>query len=325
MDGFRFTEESPFKWFVARQINSFFWYIGEIIGDWYPLLRTKAVARDQHSIKFVYGTCIMYNLAKISVPISQLFLSPATLYDKNTGKYDKDRVDGYYNYYWCIQVAIIATSLIYDITVYIVLKKNLFDKNVSEFGFLKKFRTTSEFRIIVSAFIGVIGLPISLATAIGKVALYNNEYKNLNFSIEDFRIVVNNVQYMMIFIDQILLLRSKDTSTVETYGATSGNFSTNSYSNAMRSNTGSQFSKSLSNKSYESKNYYNLGSGNTLVNNNSQGSNLMNYTYSGIGNANNFGLLNNSSYYSRNNSSEHLIDNLNETKETKNNWNYMTR
>jgi hypothetical protein len=308
------TERSPLKWFISRQINSFFWYIGEIIGDWYPLLRTKAVARDKSSLRYVYITCILFNITKISIPISQFFLSPTSLYTKE-GVYDNAHVEGYYNYYWFIQVAIIVASLLYDLSVYMALKKNLFDKSVGEFGFLKKFRTISEYRIVVSALIGCIGLPVSLVTAIAKVALYNNQYKELNFTIEDFRTVVNNVQYMMIFIDQILLIRSKDDSTVETYGG-----SNNSYNGGNMSSNGYQFS-SKSNKIDSKKAMSKFGNSNSSFVNSNQNL-LKNYTYSGIGNTNNFGMLSNSNYYLRNDSKDSMLESMIDVKENQNNWNY---
>lgn len=248
-----YTEQHPLRWALTRQFNSFFWYSGEIIGDWYPLLRTKAVARDKKSMIYIYGTCILYNLSKLSIPISQLFLNPTKLYTKE-GYYDKDYVDKYYNYYSCLLVAIIASSLIYDTTVYLVLKKELFNKRVSEFGFLKKFRSISEYRIIISAIIGVIGLPFTLITAVAKVVLYNNEMKDLNFSIENFRNLVNNVQYMIIFIDQILLIRSRDESSMETYGDTNKktNCSSSNYYSSNAAASGNYYNSNLDSSYYNS-------------------------------------------------------------------------
>jgi len=256
----KYTEQHPLKWTLTRQFNSFFWYIGEIIGDWYPLLRTKAVARDKTSKMFVYTSCGIYNLAKLSIPISQLFLNPTKLYS-NDGVYNKDYVDSYYNYYSCLLVVIIATSLFYDSMVYIVLKKQLFNKNSIDYGFLKKFRTISEYRIIISAIIGVIGLPFTLVTAITKVVLYNNELKDLNFSIEEFRDVINNVQYMIIFIDQILLIHTKNDSSIESYYDDKYNNKSSTYGyNRAPSSSNYYDSQISSNNYYDNKlssgNYY---------------------------------------------------------------------
>ncbi|OUM56124.1 hypothetical protein PIROE2DRAFT_19416 [Piromyces sp. E2] len=216
-----FTEQHPLKWFLTRQINSFFWHAGEIIGDWYPVLRTKAVAKEGDLMKYVYISCIVYNITKFSVPISQLFVSPSKLY-LNDGRYNADFVNEYYNYYWFIQALVIVTSLIYDGVVYVVLKKELFNKVTTEYGFIKKFRLISEYRICVSLVIGLIGLPIALLSSIAKIVTFHDlQLRAINFSIEDFRIVVINVQYMIIFIDQILLLNTRnDRSRTESYTCT---------------------------------------------------------------------------------------------------------
>jgi hypothetical protein len=206
-----YTEQNPLKWFMTRQVNGFFWHIGEIVGDWYPLIRTKAVAKDGPLLKYVYMSCILYNIVKLSVPISQIFLFPTRLYNK-TGDYNYDYVNKYYNYYYALQVLVVIASLIYDIIVYIVLKKELFNKTISEYGFLKKFRLISEYRIIVSVVIGMFGLPIYLIVAIIKIVTFNSDLKAINFSFENFRLVVTNVQYMIIFIDQILLICSRNES-----------------------------------------------------------------------------------------------------------------
>ena len=35
---------------LTRQICSILWYVGEITGDWYPLLRTSDVVKNSKSI-----------------------------------------------------------------------------------------------------------------------------------------------------------------------------------------------------------------------------------------------------------------------------------
>lgn len=210
-----YTEQNPLKWFLTRQINGFFWHIGEIVGDWYQLIRTKAVAKDGSLIKYVYLSCILYNLAKISIPISQLFLLPTKLYFP-AGNYNEDYVNKYYNYYYALQLAVVITSLLYDVIVYIVLKKELFNKTISDYGFLKKFRLISEYRLVVSAVIGLIGLPIYMVVALIKIKTFDTKYRNINFSFENLRLVITNVQYMIIFIDQILLICSRNDSSNET-------------------------------------------------------------------------------------------------------------
>jgi len=317
----KYTEQHPLKWTLTRQFNSFFWYIGEIIGDWYPLLRTKAVATDRVSKFSIYASCGLYNLSKLSIPISQLFLNPTKLYT-NDGIYNKNYVDHYYNYYSCILVLIIASSLLYDITIYIVLKKKLFSKQTREYDFLNKFRTISEYRIVVSAITGVIGLPFTLITAITKVILYNNEMKDLNFSIEEFRNVINSVQYMIIFIDQILLIRAKNDSSMESYEDNKDNTNSNYYYNSGVSSGNYYESNSNSSNYYDSKlnssNYYDIKLNSNVVNNTIRDKKgyLINYKNSYPA------MLNLNRYNNNNNNRNNINNNNNNNNKNSNNNNY---
>ncbi|KAG4095106.1 hypothetical protein H8356DRAFT_1310568 [Neocallimastix lanati (nom. inval.)] len=218
------TEMHPFKWFLTRQIGCIFWCLGEIVADWYPLLRTKAVARDK-SIKVVYITCGLFNFSKVLLILYHYTLSPTKLYDKN-GAYDKAKVDLFYFTYWIIQLAIIYTSVIYDYSVYYIIKKSFSRINQMEHGFLKKFKSISEFRILVSAVVCVIFLPIVSVTIIIKYYYYYKYgYHNLEFSFDEIRQSINNVQYFMIFIDQILLISSSNKSTKISMLSSSNNYS----------------------------------------------------------------------------------------------------
>jgi len=238
------TEMHPFKWFLTRQIGCIFWCLGEIVADWYPLLRTKAVARDT-SIKIIYFTCGLFNLSKVMLILYHYALSPTKLYDKN-GAYDKSRVDLFYFTYWIIQLIIIYTSVVYDYSVYYVIKKSISRLNQMEHGFLKKFKSISEFRILVSAIVCIIFLPIvSVTIMIKYYYYYKYGYHNLEFSFDEIRQSINNVQYFMIFIDQILLLSSSNKSSKISMS------SSNSYSTLKpsRSNTKLNFSAIINNSS----------------------------------------------------------------------------
>jgi len=242
------SEMNPLKWFLTRQIGTILWYTGEMAADWYPLLRTKAVAKDR-SLWYVYASCGLFNFAKLSLIIYHFLLRPDRLYDEN-GVYRGELVGNFYNYYWIIQMSIICTSLIYDITVFIVLKKRLNEMGNIEFGFIKKFRSISEFRIIISLVVGILFLPILTLTFVLKY-YYRKKYNyyNLDFTFEEVRKMIANVQYYMIFIDQILLLRIRDESSVNASNKSSNNVSSsNNY-----------FSKPTVNKSpssYSSTLYY---------------------------------------------------------------------
>jgi len=232
------TEQHPLKWFLTRQIGNTFWYTGEITADWYPLLRTRAVAKDEKSIWLVYISCAVFNITKIVLISSHYFLSPTELYKVNGDYafYDLKKIDNFYFVYWVIQFCIIISSLIYDFMVFYVLKTNVFEVSQSEFGFLKKFRTVSEFRIIVSVIICWIGLPIVCVSIFMKFYFcIANHYMDLNFSFDELRKLIANVQYFMIFIDQILLLRSKDESSLgETNNLSSLDLNTGNVNNFIK-------------------------------------------------------------------------------------------
>jgi len=218
-------EMNPLRWVITRQLGCALWCFGEIVADWYPLLRTKAVVRDKSSIKYVYVACGIFNLSKIALVLYHFTLSPKELYTSK-GAYNKDRVDLFYFTYWLIQLFVIYSSAIYDGTVYIVLRKNLSKMGKSNFGFINKFKLISEYRIVVSAIISAVFLPIISITIIIKYYFYiTKRYHKLEFSFDDIRQSINNFQYFMIFIDQILLLNSKEGTTLEV-----SNYS-NSYSN----------------------------------------------------------------------------------------------
>ncbi|KAL6609076.1 hypothetical protein U3516DRAFT_635572 [Neocallimastix sp. 'constans'] len=247
------TEMHPFKWFLTRQIGCIFWCLGEIVADWYPLFRTRAVAKDQSSIKIVYVTCGIFNFSKILLILYHYALSPKELYDEH-GVYNKAKVDIFYFTYWIIQLIIIYASVIYDYSVYYVIKKSFSRLSLLEHGFLKRFKSVSEFRILISAVVCVIFLPIVSVTIIIKFYYYYRYgYHDLEFSFDEIRLSINNVQYFMIFIDQILLIHSSSYSTT----TSSGPSNNNSYTtiNVSRGISKLNFSKIINNSTNSSQYY----------------------------------------------------------------------
>ncbi|OUM65760.1 hypothetical protein PIROE2DRAFT_59806 [Piromyces sp. E2] len=228
-------ERHPLRWVLTRQLGSILWYIGEIVADWYPLLRTRAVVKDKKMIRWVYISCGIFNISKVILIGIHLKVTPSQLYN-DRGEYDKNRMDMFYFVYWVVQLSIIYTSAIYDLSVYLVLKKCVFAKIRTEFGFIRKFRTISEYRILLSAVISALFLPVVSVAIIIKFYYYIKlKYHNLDFSFDEVRKIIANVQYYMIFIDQILLIQSRQESSLETSN------SNNSYKPS--------FNKSSSNKS----------------------------------------------------------------------------
>ncbi|ORY74638.1 hypothetical protein LY90DRAFT_666117 [Neocallimastix californiae] len=206
-------EKHPLRWVLTRQLGIILWFSGEIIADWYPLLRTKAVVKNK-SIRVVYGTCAMFNISKLAIIICHFFLWPSDLYKTEYGQYNQYHVDMFYFYYWVIHLIIIYSSMIYEFSVYRVLKKNVFQSMQSNEGFLKKFKSISEYRILISAIVSAIFLPIFSVTIFIKFYYFKEKnYHRLEFSFDEIRQSIVNIQYYMIFIDQIFLIFSKKQNT----------------------------------------------------------------------------------------------------------------
>jgi len=321
------VEYHPLRWLLTRQIGMIFWYFGEIAGDWYPLLRTKAVARDQRSIWYVYVTCALFNISKVVIIVLYWLRFPTEIYNSD-GTYDEEGNNRFYNIYWACQGVVLFFSFFYDLTVYLVLKRQIFNKSNAEFGFLKKFRSISEYRMAISAFIGLVGLPVVFGTLLVKYYFIydrDSEYSRLNFSFEDIRLLISNVQYYMIFIDQILLFRSRDGSSLgdTTTSVTTSPYNSNNFSNNNGNGGNTQMVKPYN---IDSKLYYsNLNSlNNTLVN--SQGS-LVQYSNSGsLRMKNNNNIIRNNSDYSHNHfNRNNSIGNYDDYNGTGNEWNYLRR
>ncbi|OUM56201.1 hypothetical protein PIROE2DRAFT_19296 [Piromyces sp. E2] len=107
-------EMNPLRWFITRHLATIFWYIGEIIGDWYTLFRTKILVKGEKSLFLIYITCGIFNITKLILIGYYLSLGPSRLYNRD-GVLDKLNTINYDNH-----------------------------------SFLSKFRTISEFRIFVS-------------------------------------------------------------------------------------------------------------------------------------------------------------------------------
>lgn len=321
------AEGHPLRWLLTRQVANIFWYGGEIAGDWYPLLRTRAVAREQKSIWLVYVSCGLFNLSKISMIVLHFTINGKDILDE-------EKKENFYANYWILYTIILVCSIIYDISVFWVLKRQIFRKSNSNYGFLKKFRTISEYRIMVSVIIGILGLPLILISTICKFIWGRGN--SLDFSLEDLRITIVNVAYYMMFIDQIMLFRSRDDSSVGESNTASSTLTMNNMGSSLNSSIkpgiGLPGSYPVESKVYFS-NLNNLNTSNAALNSNSQ-SNLMNYTYTNA-NANGFGRMksngngngngmnrNNTLTNSRNNSIGNY-DDYNANGLGNNEWNYL--
>ncbi|OUM60687.1 hypothetical protein PIROE2DRAFT_13507 [Piromyces sp. E2] len=169
---------NKYNWLVVNSIAHLFWESGEIIADWYPLLRTKAIVQEKKKLKPIYLTCILFNIIKSGLILSNFIFVPSTF------KIPDSKVNlelmKYKIIWWSIVFAIQIVNLSYDISVIIALKKSLFNKlesfkNKSN-SFLDKFKQVSELLV-----------------------------KDITDPVEYIRIIGLRFIYTFMYIDQILL------------------------------------------------------------------------------------------------------------------------
>jgi len=199
------------NWYVGCAGSYTFRLVGEIIADWYPLLRTKAITKKKN-IKIVYITCILFNISKVFCISCYYIFAPKTLNKKilRNGMPENDRYF-YKNFYviWLNSVFVmLITSIIYDLSVTYYLRTYLFNKlkRYSDNNFIEKFKKISEYRIIFSLIASFIFLPVVIYYIISNIKDLNsaNEYVH-NRKIENMRVMVVNINYYFMYIDQILL------------------------------------------------------------------------------------------------------------------------
>jgi len=341
------SEMHPLKWVITRHLGILLWFTGEICGDWYPLFRTKAVVKNK-SIRLVYCACAIFNISKLAIIICHFCLQPTDLYDSD-GVYKKKHVNYFYFYYWAIHLIIIYSSVLYDISVYYVLKKNVFQVTNSHFGFFQKFKSISEYRILISSLVNMIFLPLVSVTIIAKFYYLNAYgYDDLNFSFDEIRQSVANIPYYMIFIDQIFLIHSKYTqSNVESYSGSGKNYG---YNNSSDNNGSGAYKSNISHKLNSKFQYNTLNESSMNTLNSTTGYNYYSQTlgsnykpilsnnysnYNSIQNNNNLLFNTNSSnnnstkdisinqYNSTNSNKSKNINDYKNYNTSKNDWNYM--
>jgi len=202
------------NWYVSNGLAHFFWLLGEMMGDWYPLLRTKAVTNNDKKVKIVYITCICFNLTKVFGIYTYFMDMPIDLRitDEN-GNHVKDVIR--FNIYWWSSIGMMQiTSCIYDLSVIFSLKTCLFNKlneykNTNKNTFLEKFKQISELRIILSMIISIIFLPFLTFFIVSLIRQYHkskvNSYSTVDTGIEQLRQVVLSFNFTLMYIDQVLL------------------------------------------------------------------------------------------------------------------------
>jgi len=218
----------PPQSFGGKLINIFyniFYITYNLIGDWYPALRTKAIVKNKKSVRIVYATCILFNIAKI---ISFFYL------------FGNFRVN--FDYYFIVVIA----SLIYDVSVLFVMRKNIFNSSnmrnskMLQNNFLEKFKRTSEYRIYFSMIVSLMLLPIFVLYYIFryvcKLDVDDNERGIAPF-IQMYIQFSLSFNYYIMFMDQILL-KFYVKKTEPTYKVSSSSYKGGSSYNGLSSYNG---------------------------------------------------------------------------------------
>jgi len=208
------------KHLYSQGIASIFWFLSEIIGDWYPLFRVAAIIKNHKKIRCVFYACLCCNFIKVEQMYNYVSYVPfgRSEYPKDdndeTIKADYfERISNYKASQWINVVFQLIFSVIYDITVIYSLRKHLFNKikmnntSTRENRFLTRFKLISEYRIYISLIATIIGFPILLAYAIYIMIILvtkKQEIKGAN-EVESIRSCILTINYTFMYIDQILL------------------------------------------------------------------------------------------------------------------------
>jgi len=199
-----------FNWYVVNAVAHIFWESGEIIADWYPLLRTKALVQKKSKLRPIYIICIIYNIAKAAHAAVNFKYTPS-IYKKDGNGTNKEMLT-YRTVWWIMVIVLQSISLLYDIFVIIALKSSLFNKfkglKYKTNNFLEKFKHISEFRIFISIIISLIFFPFVIVQIYYYFIWFLHPEKDMTVIkdyVEFIRLIVLRFTYTFMYIDQILL------------------------------------------------------------------------------------------------------------------------
>jgi len=270
------------NWYISFAVSNIFWTLDELCADWYPLLRTKAVTKNNpKKIRPVIAVCLFFNSIKLFI-IYSFFFKPYPIVDDVTKMTptDQKNLSQYKLYWWSIVSLIQVASFMYDLSVILTLRKCLFNRlkefqgvSTNNYGFLERFKQISEYRIMFSIISSLSFLPFILGF------IYFCFYKPLkggedfdinkadaDFALENIRQTVININCNLMFIDQILLrfvvkrnassgYRSNKNNSTSSYKNSTTNVSYKNYSNPSYKNNLS--TNSFKSKLLHSDDYYN--------------------------------------------------------------------
>eukprot|EP00833_Pecoramyces_ruminatium_P018051 jgi/Orpsp1_1/1192083/evm.model.d7180000090482.1 len=203
------------NFYISIGLANVFQLAGELIGDWYPLMRVKAIDNNKGGkLKLVYVTCALYNLTKVFGMYCHFIAYPIDLRkvdDEGKPVIDFARI----KINWWGMIALMQIfSFIYDCSVIFAMKSCLSSKlklykSNSKNTFLNKFKQISEYRIFASMILSLCFLPIIISYVIILMFIYTKT-ENINELVENvpidqLRKAVFSFNFTLMYVDQILL------------------------------------------------------------------------------------------------------------------------
>lgn len=241
------------RWIVGNAVAHLFWLGGEIFGDWYLYLRTKAVTSNEKKSNTVFYCCFLYNIIKIIGIASYFIYIPFDFRVRDEFGKPRNGLQLFDITWWTIVIVYHIIGFMYDFSVMYALKTELFDKlteykNISKNTFMDKFKQISELRIFITMGATLLFLPFIIFIVIILIIQY---YRNVTTFIDPdpIRQVPLSLYYNLIYIDQILLRcfaerqqKQQEISFI-TFNNTKTSNNSNSIANGLTKNVKFNYSK----------------------------------------------------------------------------------
>ncbi|ORX86593.1 hypothetical protein BCR32DRAFT_264865 [Anaeromyces robustus] len=293
--------ESNDAYFYGHFISRIFVYFGNIVGDWYLLFRTKALVKSNKKLVWVYITLIIYNITRLLKDYFNYTYRPFPENfdpDKDELTYHLAKIE-YKKNIWISDLLLHTACVIYDFSVIMALKRNVFVKyeNVTTGKtkgnfFLVKFQRLSVYRLYFTTGFTICCFPLILLFCVQLFISYHNidkiedlkgkvDYFKKNCddkSIENVRICIVNLYFILMYIDQILLRHyaKENQVTVMPYSSNASYSNNRSFinNNSVNNNSSINVNNNTGKFSF-SKVYHDHINTNEDI----EGQNLINYNY----------------------------------------------
>jgi len=191
-------------WYIESGVSKLFYFGAEIVGDWYLLLRTKAIL-GRKKTPLLDLICIIYNLTKGFIMVIPFYDAPSL--NSHGEIINKEFIRNHYSFMILAIMVIQIASILYDLVIVYYLQKKLFIKckdntSLMKNNFFEKLKITSEYRIVASLLLSFIFVPIGFILYIEGPKDKERELFEALFKLRYALIYIN---YFIMYIDQILL------------------------------------------------------------------------------------------------------------------------